>query len=78
MTDELDKITYTEFEPDYEAQQVIDDYVSGSPWLLIHASSAGVDGLTLSLEAGGGLTVELIEPMLKKALLAIQKSQEQA
>lgn len=80
MTDDkrFAKVEYSEFEPDSEEQKVIDEYVgTEKPWLLISADS--VDGvLSFNVEAGGGLPLELVEPMMEKALLAFRQGQEQA
>jgi hypothetical protein len=75
MDDKFREVRYSEYEPDVDAQQVITDYVQGQPWLLVAVGHAG-DGLSMQMEAGGGLTFDLIEPMLQKALIAFRQSQE--
>lgn len=75
MDDKFRDVSYSEYEPDVDAQRVITDYVEHKPWLLIAVGHAG-DGLSMQMEAGGGLTFDLIEPMLNKALIAFRQSQE--
>ncbi len=75
MDDKFKHVSYSEFEPDVDAQEVITDYVDRKPWLLISVGHAG-DGLAMSIEGGGGLTFALLQPMLEKALLAFRQSQE--
>ncbi len=75
MDDKFREVRYSEYEPDVDSQRVITDYVQGQPWLLIAVGHAG-DGLSMQMEAGGGLTFDLIEPMLQKALIAFRQSQE--
>lgn len=76
MDEKFASVKYSEFKPDYDSQEAITAHVSGKPWLLISVGTSGSVDLSLSVEAGGGLTVELIEPLLKKTLLAISQAND--
>ena len=75
MTDdeEFENVTYQEFEPTLEREFQLDTLAEGKPCILITAYSAKSGGLGLELELGGGLTTDLIVPMLEKALAAYKQ-----
>jgi hypothetical protein len=78
MTDKFKQVSYEEFEPDAEAQRVVDNYVDGNPWILLSVSASESEpGLSFNMEAGGGLPLEYVEPLLQKALWAFRQGREQ-
>jgi hypothetical protein len=79
MTDneKFKNVDYSEYEPDVDEQDQINQIVGNKPWLLISAYSIK-GGIGLNMQAGGGLSIELIEPMLEKALLAFRQGQQQS
>jgi len=76
MTNKFDKVNYSEFEPDEAQQILVDYYVEGRPWLLISVFPSQDSDIGLRIEAGGGMTVDLIEPLLEKALAGFKQGQE--
>lgn len=71
-------VDYSETDPGPTQELLLDMVSGGKPCLLISVElSSNVDGLKLTMQAGGGISVEDIEPLLEKALLAFRQGKEE-
>jgi hypothetical protein len=79
MTDDekFREVKYSESEPDGIVQAVVTNLVGYKPWLLIVADSSQHGDLSLLMEAGGGLTIDLIPHLLEKSLIAFKQGNEE-
>jgi len=77
MTDNnFENVTYTEQLQSLDKEKMLLALTDGKPGILLSAHSV-VDGLGFDIDLVGGVTVDLIEPFLEKALTAVRQLREE-